>query len=219
MKHTWQEAVELQVPKMDGTDCEMGSRLHTDWLTLVFSSWVTRHKMRSTCNVRAMHHLGLWHVTHASHVMHVCMHDSSLVRHCVVHLEKCQLWTACITDYLFSSEMHALNSFGLYKLKEWIFWCSWCFQWCSRHHHNGRWEARIGRVFGNKYLYLGTFGMDGQAVYYVPQWYIYSFMLFALLLTNQFIPAFKCNSCLLWNCPTYCKDHLTLTSFYEGWST
>ncbi|RLM58313.1 hypothetical protein C2845_PM18G14440 [Panicum miliaceum] len=29
----------------------------------------------------------------------------------------------------------------------------------ARHHHNGRWEARIGRVFGNKYLYLGTFGM------------------------------------------------------------
>ena len=27
-----------------------------------------------------------------------------------------------------------------------------------RHHHNGRWEARIGRVFGNKYLYLGTYG-------------------------------------------------------------
>ncbi|KAE8702168.1 AP2-like ethylene-responsive transcription factor AIL1 [Hibiscus syriacus] len=26
----------------------------------------------------------------------------------------------------------------------------------ARHHHNGRWEARIGRVFGNKYLYLGT---------------------------------------------------------------
>uniref|UniRef100_A0A0A9D7H2 AP2/ERF domain-containing protein n=1 Tax=Arundo donax TaxID=35708 RepID=A0A0A9D7H2_ARUDO len=30
----------------------------------------------------------------------------------------------------------------------------------ARHHHNGRWEARIGRVLGNKYLYLGTFGMD-----------------------------------------------------------
>lgn len=28
---------------------------------------------------------------------------------------------------------------------------------CSRHHQNGRWEARIGRVFGNKYLYLGTY--------------------------------------------------------------
>lgn len=27
-----------------------------------------------------------------------------------------------------------------------------------RHHHNGKWEARIGRVFGNKYLYLGTYG-------------------------------------------------------------
>lgn len=26
-----------------------------------------------------------------------------------------------------------------------------------RHHHNGRWEARIGRVLGNKYLYLGTY--------------------------------------------------------------
>ncbi|PVH62076.1 hypothetical protein PAHAL_3G199500 [Panicum hallii] len=27
----------------------------------------------------------------------------------------------------------------------------------ARHHQNGRWEARIGRVFGNKYLYLGTY--------------------------------------------------------------
>ncbi|KAH0741451.1 hypothetical protein KY290_034494 [Solanum tuberosum] len=26
----------------------------------------------------------------------------------------------------------------------------------ARHHHNNRWEARIGRVFGNKYLYLDT---------------------------------------------------------------
>ncbi|GLT66295.1 hypothetical protein SLA2020_386660, partial [Shorea laevis] len=26
-----------------------------------------------------------------------------------------------------------------------------------KHHHNGRWEARIGTVFGNKYLYLGTY--------------------------------------------------------------
>ena len=27
----------------------------------------------------------------------------------------------------------------------------------TRHHQQGRWEARIGRVRGNKYLYLGTF--------------------------------------------------------------
>ncbi|KAB5543955.1 hypothetical protein DKX38_012067 [Salix brachista] len=27
----------------------------------------------------------------------------------------------------------------------------------ARHHQNGRWEARIGRVYGNKYLYLGTY--------------------------------------------------------------
>ncbi|KAJ9557559.1 hypothetical protein OSB04_012173 [Centaurea solstitialis] len=28
----------------------------------------------------------------------------------------------------------------------------------ARHHHNGRWEARMGRVEGNRYIYLGTFG-------------------------------------------------------------
>lgn len=27
-----------------------------------------------------------------------------------------------------------------------------------RHHQHGRWQARIGRVAGNKDLYLGTFG-------------------------------------------------------------
>ncbi|KAK8652464.1 hypothetical protein V6N13_126496 [Hibiscus sabdariffa] len=33
----------------------------------------------------------------------------------------------------------------------------------ARHHNNGRWEARIGRVFGNKYLYLGTYGTQEEA--------------------------------------------------------
>ncbi|XP_021714677.1 ethylene-responsive transcription factor WRI1-like [Chenopodium quinoa] len=33
----------------------------------------------------------------------------------------------------------------------------------ARHHHNGRWEARIGRVYGNKYLYLGTFSSQEEA--------------------------------------------------------
>ncbi|KAG0460911.1 hypothetical protein HPP92_021208 [Vanilla planifolia] len=33
----------------------------------------------------------------------------------------------------------------------------------ARHHHNGRWEARIGRVYGNKYLYLGTFSTQEEA--------------------------------------------------------
>nr|GEY48517.1 AP2-like ethylene-responsive transcription factor [Tanacetum cinerariifolium] len=32
----------------------------------------------------------------------------------------------------------------------------------ARHHHNGRWEARIGRVFGNKYLYLGTYRLNSR---------------------------------------------------------
>ncbi|XP_052189997.1 ethylene-responsive transcription factor WRI1-like [Diospyros lotus] len=33
----------------------------------------------------------------------------------------------------------------------------------ARHHHNGKWEARIGRVFGNKYLYLGTYNTQEEA--------------------------------------------------------
>ncbi|KAG6787833.1 hypothetical protein POTOM_003878 [Populus tomentosa] len=33
----------------------------------------------------------------------------------------------------------------------------------ARHHHNGRWEARIGRVCGNKYLYLGTYATQEEA--------------------------------------------------------
>ncbi|CAN4098446.1 unnamed protein product [Withania somnifera] len=33
----------------------------------------------------------------------------------------------------------------------------------ARHHHNGRWEARIGRVFANKYLYLGTYASEEEA--------------------------------------------------------
>ncbi|KAA6424330.1 MAG: AP2-like ethylene-responsive transcription factor AIL5-like [Trebouxia sp. A1-2] len=33
----------------------------------------------------------------------------------------------------------------------------------TRHHHQGRWEARIGRVDGNKYVYLGTFSSEMEA--------------------------------------------------------
>mmetsp|Transcript_1745 Transcript_1745/g.6142 ORF Transcript_1745/g.6142 Transcript_1745/m.6142 type:complete len:769 (+) Transcript_1745:331-2637(+) len=33
----------------------------------------------------------------------------------------------------------------------------------TRHHQHGRWEARIGRVQGNKYLYLGTYDSEKAA--------------------------------------------------------
>ncbi|CAL9187633.1 unnamed protein product [Musa hybrid cultivar] len=33
----------------------------------------------------------------------------------------------------------------------------------ARHHHSGKWEARLGRVFGNKYLYLGTYATQEEA--------------------------------------------------------
>ncbi|KAM7274143.1 hypothetical protein ACFE04_028807 [Oxalis oulophora] len=35
----------------------------------------------------------------------------------------------------------------------------------ARQHHNGRWEARIGRVFGNQYLYIGTYGTQEEAAH------------------------------------------------------
>uniref|UniRef100_A0A7N0RCA5 AP2/ERF domain-containing protein n=1 Tax=Kalanchoe fedtschenkoi TaxID=63787 RepID=A0A7N0RCA5_KALFE len=37
------------------------------------------------------------------------------------------------------------------------------FRGVAKHHHNGRWEARIGRVLGNKYLYLGTYSTQEEA--------------------------------------------------------
>lgn len=35
-----------------------------------------------------------------------------------------------------------------------------CISIFCRHHQQGRWQARIGRVAGNKDLYLGTFGKN-----------------------------------------------------------
>lgn len=43
-----------------------------------------------------------------------------------------------------------------------------------RHHHNGRWEARIGRVFGNKYLYLGTYSEYISEVSILPTQQLYT---------------------------------------------
>ncbi|PKU78941.1 AP2-like ethylene-responsive transcription factor BBM2 [Dendrobium catenatum] len=37
------------------------------------------------------------------------------------------------------------------------------FRGVTRHHQHGRWQARIGRVTGNKDLYLGTFATEEEA--------------------------------------------------------
>ncbi|KAA8529461.1 hypothetical protein F0562_033740 [Nyssa sinensis] len=37
------------------------------------------------------------------------------------------------------------------------------YRGAARHHQNGRWEARIGRVFGNNYLHLGTYSTQVEA--------------------------------------------------------
>ncbi|KAL6746414.1 hypothetical protein V8C86DRAFT_1775483, partial [Haematococcus lacustris] len=33
----------------------------------------------------------------------------------------------------------------------------------TKHHQQGKWEARIGRVPGHKYMYLGTFALEREA--------------------------------------------------------
>ena len=38
-----------------------------------------------------------------------------------------------------------------------------------RHHQHGRWQARIGRVAGNKDLYLGTFSESSKSSLYSHQ--------------------------------------------------
>jgi hypothetical protein len=44
----------------------------------------------------------------------------------------------------------------LYK-KNLYYFLVYIFHHDFRHHQHGRWQARIGRVAGNKDLYLGTF--------------------------------------------------------------
>jgi hypothetical protein len=51
-----------------------------------------------------------------------------------------------------SPDSHRVCPFPCYYLSM----CACALQSC-RHHQHGRWQARIGRVAGNKDLYLGTF--------------------------------------------------------------
>lgn len=48
---------------------------------------------------------------------------------------------------------------------------------CLRHHQHGRWQARIGRVAGNKDLYLGTFS---ESFSHTSHTSIYSFLFLQL---------------------------------------
>ncbi|XP_022995124.1 AP2-like ethylene-responsive transcription factor PLT1 isoform X2 [Cucurbita maxima] len=41
-------------------------------------------------------------------------------------------------------------------------WGASMYRGVTRHHQHGRWQARIGRVAGNKDLYLGTFSTEEQ---------------------------------------------------------
>ena len=62
-------------------------------------------------------------------------------------------------DYLPHSEEE------LYRFTEGSFVCFAGCECKCRHHQHGRWQARIGRVSGNKDLYLGTFSMQPPSVH------------------------------------------------------
>nr|CAB3483100.1 unnamed protein product [Digitaria exilis] len=63
----------------------------------------------------------------------------------------------------YDDEDAAARAHDLAALKYWGPGTVLNFPFRNQHHHNGRWEARIGRVLGNKYLYLGTYATQEEA--------------------------------------------------------
>lgn len=73
----------------------------------------------------------------------------------------CSLW--CIIGnlncVLLIMQLVWLSTHDIYFLKKtWLVYNEINLKHTCRHHQHGRWQARIGRVAGNKDLYLGTFG-------------------------------------------------------------
>nr|GMD77862.1 AP2-like ethylene-responsive transcription factor AIL5 isoform X1 [Ipomoea batatas] len=58
----------------------------------------------------------------------------------------------------------------------------------TRHHQHGRWQARIGRVAGNKDLYLGTFSKSIYIILLIPH-----FRVLNSLKSNLFLFKYKKN--------------------------
>ncbi|KAK0573590.1 hypothetical protein LWI29_010348 [Acer saccharum] len=81
-----------------------------------------------------------------------------------------------------------------------------------RHHHNGRWEARIGRVFGNKYLYLGTYGTQEEAAH------AYDIAAIEYRGINA-VTNFDLSTYIRWLKPGGAPDHPLVPSFQEQNST
>lgn len=61
-------------------------------------------------------------------------------------------------------------------------------RYLSRHHQHGRWQARIGRVAGNKDLYLGTFSKSFSKSLFMPMHYV---LLLLYIFNMQFKRHFK----------------------------
>lgn len=62
-------------------------------------------------------------------------------------------WQGLILATILSQQFYYGKSYFDTKIEN----CSFSRFGFSRHHQHGRWQARIGRVAGNKDLYLGTF--------------------------------------------------------------
>ena len=76
-----------------------------------------------------------------------------LLVYIIMYKKKCGqslsiLWCSILTPT-------CLNIFLFQDIESFVY--SFVIQYCYRHHQHGRWQARIGRVAGNKDLDLGTF--------------------------------------------------------------
>ncbi|KAH7565563.1 hypothetical protein JRO89_XS09G0227900 [Xanthoceras sorbifolium] len=61
------------------------------------------------------------------------------------------------------THIHIYLCFNIFKKSSGFSRGASVFRGVTRHHQHGRWQARIGRVAGNKDLYLGTFSTQEEA--------------------------------------------------------
>ena len=72
------------------------------------------------------------------------------VHQCIVELQGLKNGITMLSSFSSSHHMHSVFFFLHFFLAKYYYSL-------IRHHQHGRWQARIGRVAGNKDLYLGTF--------------------------------------------------------------
>ena len=92
------------------------------------------------------------------YVLFASLSDCCCLLHCVSMCTACHLQhsTHSYSDNLHCRQAHATSHDMVCRGQS-------KYRGVTRHHHQGRWEARIGRVEGSKYIYLGTFSSETEA--------------------------------------------------------